>query len=238
MNLSRHYLAIFQGGIFVLKTKLKRFIALLTAFVLALSLMSFSPIMNASTETSQSNLHQSMPNMGALEMSVATPAALAIDLLPFAEAPLEGSGTEADPYLLTTRENMLWLANLPDTAGLHFMLNQAEGTAIEVDFIIPTFNGTFDGNGRTINLDIVTYRVENVGLFGMIQPNGSIRNLHVYGTILSVDPANSQLRAGGLAGVSVGRVVSVGTDVTITITASMGESGILYIGGLLVLVMD
>ena len=91
---------------------------------------------------------------------------------------------------------MLWLAGLPDTTGLYFMLNQPEGTAIEVDFVIPVFNGTLNGNGRTINLDIIATDAGYLGLFGRIESGGIVRNLRINGTVSS--ELHSNPNVGGL----------------------------------------
>ena len=99
-----------------------------------------------------------VPSLGAppiLDPEFTTPAALSlgVGIMPFSVAPL-GSGTALDPYLIETTENMQWLADLSDTTGLYFRLNQPVGTVIYVDFVIPMFSGTFDGNGRTIHVNI------------------------------------------------------------------------------------
>lgn len=67
-----------------------------------------------------------------------------------------------------------------------------------VDFTsIPTFGGTFQGQGHTISGLSLTGSGNVRGLFRYIQPTGKIYDLAVEGT---VDPSGRQNTLGGLAG--------------------------------------
>ena len=48
---------------------------------------------------------------------------------------------------------------------------------------IPTFGGSFDGQGHTIHNVSITDSLSPAGLFGVVQAGGSIRSLHVVGTV-------------------------------------------------------
>lgn len=71
-----------------------------------------------------------------------------------------------------------------------------------VDFApIPTFGGTFEGQGHTISGLSITGSGNVRGLFRYIQPTGSVRDLHVSG---SISPADRKNVLGGLAGKNQG----------------------------------
>lgn len=68
---------------------------------------------------------------------------------------------------------------------------------------IPSFGGTFEGNGHTISNLSVSAGVSPAGLFGIVAPSGVVRELTVEGT---VDPEGSAKRVGGIAGENHGTV--------------------------------
>lgn len=72
------------------------------------------------------------------------------------------------------------------------------------DFLpIPSFGGTFDGNGHTIRDMEIPASVSPAGLFGQLQENGTIKNLNVTGT---VSPTGDAASIGGIVGENNGRV--------------------------------
>lgn len=62
---------------------------------------------------------------------------------------------------------------------------------------IPTFGGSFDGQGHTIHNVSITDSLSPAGLFGVVQAGGSVRSLHVVGT---VTPSGDGRSVGGIAG--------------------------------------
>ena len=70
---------------------------------------------------------------------------------------------------------------------------------------IPTFGGTFDGQGHTISGLSLTANGSKQGLFRTIQPGGVVENLNVSGTVA---PGGSQTNVGGIAGVNGGTIRS------------------------------
>ena len=98
----------------------------------------------------------------------------------------KGTGTEADPYIITTAEE---LQNINNNVSAHYKL----GTNIDLadmeftpigNVDTGSFTGSFDGNGYTIyNLDV--YSGKYAGLFGSnegIIKNVILENIYVYGT--------------------------------------------------------
>jgi hypothetical protein len=112
-----------------------------------------------------------------------------------------GSGTEAAPFLISSKADMEALAtatngNSSYSTGKYFLLKQNITDAVTT--IIGNsesvrFRGTFDGGGHTIAVNIST--TENyAGVFGYISNNATIKNLGVTGSV------SSAFYSGGICG--------------------------------------
>jgi hypothetical protein len=117
------------------------------------------------------------------------------------ELELPGSGTEADPYLISEPLHLYELGDLLDEAGTNFypypypypylyvsLVNDIDMTGIRMNFPIGCFVGFFEGNGHAIqHLTIDCKQERHVGLFnsiGFIAPPSNvtasvIQNLHL-----------------------------------------------------------
>ena len=75
-----------------------------------------------------------------------------------------------------------------------------------VDFApIPSFGGTFNGNGHTISGLTISGKYSTAGLFAELQESAVVKNLNVSGT---VDISGSAEATGGIAGVNNGKIYS------------------------------
>lgn len=143
-----------------------------------------------------------------------------------------GSGTQDDPYLIRTAQDLCALSQAPDDWSKHYRL------AADIDLLdIPAetvgvigddevaFTGTFDGSDRTImNLTRACPASSDVGLFGYVRGGAEIRNLHL------VDPNVQALEGenvGALVGHLKGRSIR---DCTVTRGTVAGGS---FVGGLI-----
>ena len=86
---------------------------------------------------------------------------------------------------------------------------------------IPTFGGSFDGQGHTIHNVSITGSLSPAGLFGVVQAGGSVRSLHVVGT---VTPSGDGRSVGGIAGENNGAIEKCSFTGTV--------SGQVYVGGI------
>lgn len=84
---------------------------------------------------------------------------------------------------------------------------------------IPTFGGTFDGQGHTISGLSLTANGSKQGLFRTIQPGGVVENLNVSGTVA---PGGSQTNVGGIAGVNGGTIRSCTFSGSVSGKAAVG----------------
>ena len=86
---------------------------------------------------------------------------------------------------------------------------------------IPAFGGSFDGQGHTIHNVSITDSLSPAGLFGVVQAGGSVRSLHVVGT---VTPSGDGRSVGGIAGENNGAIEKCSFTGTV--------SGQVYVGGI------
>ena len=118
-----------------------------------------------------------------------------------------GSGTENDPYQISTAEGLKWFrdkvnnAKTPDETKICAVLtadidlNNEEWTPIGPSES-SAYTGTFDGQGHTVRNLSITGDVKRAGLFGCVI-GGAIRKLTVAG---SVSCTVDQGLCGGIAG--------------------------------------
>ena len=156
-----------------------------------------------------------------------------------------GSGTELDPYLIGTKEHLLFLAATPADYWDYFKLTSSinlTGDIYDKALIAPDggskFKGSFDGGGYTISGLTIESSGNACGLFGAIDSGAVVKNLSVAGCDISggTDVAvltgrnwgiitNSSAHgavsanvsnAGGLAGVNYGVIVKCQADVAVS----------------------
>jgi len=111
----------------------------------------------------------------------------------------EGSGSQADPYKVKTAEDLAKLAQRvasDDFKGKFFRLENNIDLGNTASRFMPVgdlgtpFEGTFDGNGKTISGLRLDARGDNyVGLFGNLGANGKVMNLNIDNFILQSNGA-------------------------------------------------
>ncbi|HSQ41196.1 MAG TPA: GLUG motif-containing protein, partial [Fibrobacteraceae bacterium] len=136
-----------------------------------------------------------------------------------------GSGTTADPYQISSLENLYWLSQ-NSTAWADTFVQTADIDASETSgwdndsgfTPISLFQGSYDGQGHVIDgLTILRPDADNLGLFGQL--SGIVSNLGVTGVSISGSSA-----VGALAGqLSQGRIDN--SFSTGSVTASTGAVG-------------
>lgn len=124
---------------------------------------------------------------------------------------LKGSGTENDPYLISTAADLAYLANKVNTqtaAPAYEYYKMTDNVNLAYNEWIPIgvygnenqyFCGSFDGNGYTVSDLYITQPNQGyVGLFGYVK-DSEIKNLTVTGAIESVT-SDSRFIMGGVVG--------------------------------------
>ena len=144
-----------------------------------------------------------------------------------AAATLEGKGTATEPYLISTADELAWLAQEVN-AGRGASYNAVLGNDIDLKNEEWTpigknssyaYTGTFDGARYTVKgLKITGTATQNCGLFGYVS-GGVVKNLTVQGTITLTGSDSSSYGAGGIVGRldgTEGSVQNCRSDVEIT----------------------
>ena len=105
----------------------------------------------------------------------------------------DGSGTQADPYLIKTTDDLVTLATNSASNNYftnHFRLeNDLDMAGVSIEPIGPAnklFRATFDGNGHVIsNLTISKPESKEVGLFGYVSTGFKLKNLIIDGASIT-----------------------------------------------------
>ena len=134
---------------------------------------------------------------------------LAAVLLLSLAAPAALAAGSADVVYLRTAEDLAELSKnctLDSWSQGKTVYLEADIDLTGTDFApIPTFGGTFEGQGHTISGLSLTGSGNVRGLFRYIQPSGAVRDLNVTGSISPTDRKNT---LGGLAGENQGTITN------------------------------
>ncbi len=140
---------------------------------------------------------------------------LLISISSFAQNYSGGSGTEGDPYLISSKADMESLATIVNEGNSHsetYFLLTTDLTEEPITVIIGNsfyspFSGVFDGGNHKISIDINMKNADfpsHVGLFGTIN-NATIKNLSINGylsIISSYCPGYGDWGIGAICGYS------------------------------------
>ena len=114
---------------------------------------------------------------------------------------IDGSGTEENPYLIKTAEQLNSINNL--LSGNYKLANDIDMTGKAFEIIAKTqstaFIGTFDGDGHKITNLTIESDDANVGMFGYVNV-GKIKNLVLENVNIKSTGNNSNTYLGGLVG--------------------------------------
>ncbi len=124
------------------------------------------------------------------------------DAINFTTIPFEGSGTETDPYIIATTDDMAALATLViggnQYSGTHFLmtadLDYSEKDYTPIGNTINPFSGFFDGNGHTISNVTLSSESGSTGVFAWVR-GGIVENL-------TLDQSSIGYRGYGLGGIA------------------------------------
>jgi hypothetical protein len=144
------------------------------------------------------------------------PAIAPPDAVPFA-----GNGSESDPYLVGTAEELVLLSGHAGVTHAHIRITQdidCMGKELWPIGEMGEFNGYFDGNGHTIrNVRIVQPERQFIGFFRKLGPDAIVRDLTLVDVTLVGDAY-----LGGLAVVNAGMVTNCRVAATLTGSSHIG----------------
>ncbi len=138
-----------------------------------------------------------------------------------------GEGTQQNPYIIVTSEDMQTLSRLVKN-GISFTNKhfKVKDDIDEIDLIyginfepigneVVNFEGIFDGTGTNFILDLKGAQ-NNVGLFGVLGIGGEVRNVSVSGKVKGLN------NVGSIAGYNKGLIENVYSTASITGDAQVG----------------
>lgn len=130
-----------------------------------------------------------------------------------------GSGTEANPYAISTVGNLLWMSeNSSEWGSAKYYVQTDSINLYSLDNFSPIgnaaipFNGSYDGGDNLIlNLTIFKEEESSLGLFGKTDSSAVIENLGIlYVDILGKD------KLGGLVGSNSGSIINCNSSGIVT----------------------
>ena len=148
-----------------------------------------------------------------------------------------GSGTETDPYIIVTTDELDALADAVNGGdvmnGKHFRLladlNYSGKPYTPIGTMDSRFQGTFDGHGHSINNVVINQPDQDYqGLFAVIHVDGTVKNL-VLGAGSSI---TGGYYVGGIAGFCSGTITGC------TVSEGVSISGNQYVGGIAGYIVD
>ncbi len=144
-------------------------------------------------------------------------------------ADLEGSGTQSDPFLILSKDNLGTASRA--SGGFYWkQMTDIDLTTPPANFApigsaISPFSGGYDGNGyRITNLSFNLSGSNYVGLFGYVTGNAQLKNIHIE---LGSNGITGSSYVGGL----VGRYSSTNKIINCSVVNSV-VSGVTKVGGL------
>lgn len=134
---------------------------------------------------------------------------------------LSGKGTEANPFRISTADELLLLSDFP---AAHFELeNDIELT--EAWTPVPDFSGSLDGKGHSITIS--SFKLySNTGLFGIL--SGEVENLTVVANDVKIGEISSVIYVGLITGTCSGTIEKCGVSGKISLYSNSN----LYFGGI------
>ena len=161
-----------------------------------------------------------------------------------AEGDWTGSGTEADPYMITTEAGLNKLATDVNSGTVYSDTYFKLGASITVTDWTPIgqkgsdnkFAGTFDGNGQTVTINGIKSDLDSAfggyaGFFGAVK-GATIKNLTVAGTIIGSDVAGVVARLDGASKVinCINKANVTGTSKAAGITVKIDGANVVIEG--------
>ncbi len=147
--------------------------------------------------------------------------------------PLDGDGSDANPYLIENLGHLIALATAVDNGeesqtfeGQYFkVMEDVSGVSIPIGSSSHPFCGSFDGNGKTITLSMSGAQA-NQGLFAALSYGANVTDLVIDGRISS-----SASNAGGVVGYIVTPKDSLRPQIT-NVTNKAVITGVSNVGGI------
>lgn len=195
----------------IMRPRIQKGLSLVTSLAMVMTMCTGFTSVSWADEASSDNGSQALENAAGGGSSISQNGVSANEVqedvqakdVSAQESTFKGSGTEADPYILSTAADLVNLAtkvnNGDNYSGSYFQLANSIDLSEQSGFVpIGTtsnyFKGYFDGKGYTITLNIADQKLTGAGLFGAAGGGAVIQNVTIAGSV------KAYLNVAGLVG--------------------------------------
>ena len=211
----------------------KRVVSLLLALVMLTSLVPTTvwakDAYSVAPDTEMQDIRQERDNEGEQEDDPALVGQPMLSAVMPAAVTLAGSGSQDDPYLINSAEELASLGGRSFSGKSYRLTQDIDMENVSMQPIKEFADGTFDGAGHTISNLIISAASGNAGLFAETRSRAVIKDIILHNVSVTLT-GGSYAGVGGLIGKITGPTTIQGCGVSGAVTYSGSPCG--YVGGL------
>lgn len=211
----------------------KRVVSLLLALVMLTSLVPTTvwakDAYSVAPDTEMQGIRQEQDNEDEQEDDPALAGQPMLSAVMPAAVTLTGSGSEDDPYRITSAEELASLGGRSLSGKSYRLTQDIDMENVSMQPIEEFADGTFDGAGHTISNLTISAASGNAGLFAETRSRAVIKDIILHNVSVTLT-GGSYAGVGGLIGKITGPTTIQGCGVSGAVTYSGSSYG--YVGGL------
>ena len=205
----------------------KRVVSLLLALVMLTSLVPTTvwaeDAYSVAPDTEMQGIRQEQDNEGEQEDDPALAGRPMLSTVMPAAVTLTGSGSQDDPYLIGTAEELASLGGRSFSGKSYRLTQDIDMENVSMQPIKEFADGTFDGAGHTISNLTISAASGNAGLFAETNSSTVFKNIILHNVSVTLT-GGSYAGVGGLIGKIYGSTTIQGCGVSGAVTYSSGYS--------------
>lgn len=205
----------------------KRVVSLLLALVMLTSLVPTTvwaeDAYSVAPDTEMQDIRQEQDNEGEQEDDPTLAGQPMLSAVMPAAVTLAGSGSQDDPYLIGSAEELASLGGRSFSGKFYRLTQDIDMENVPMQPIKEFADGTFDGDGRTISNLTISAASGNAGLFAETNSSTVFKNIILHNVSVTLT-GGSYAGVGGLIGKIYGSTTIQGCGVSGAVTYSSGYS--------------
>lgn len=205
----------------------KRVVSLLLALIMLTSLVPTTvwaeDAYSVAPDTEMQDIRQERDNEGEQEDDPALAGQPMLSSVMPAAVTLTGSGSQDDPYLINSAEELASLGGRSFSGKSYRLTQNIDMENVPMQPIKEFADGTFDGDGYTISNLIISAASGNAGLFAETNSSTVFKNIILHNVSVTLT-GGSYAGVGGLIGKIYGSTTIQGCGVSGAVTYSSGYS--------------
>lgn len=205
----------------------KRVVSLLLALVMLTSLVPTTvwaeDAYSVAPDTEMQDIRQEQDNEGEQEDDPTLVGQPMLSAVMPAAVTLTGSGTEDNPYLINSAEELASLGGRSFSGKSYRLTQDIDMENVSMQPIKEFADGTFDGAGHTISNLVISAASGNAGLFAETNSSTVFKNIILHNVSVTLT-GGSYAGVGGLIGKIYGSTTIQGCGVSGAVTYSSGYS--------------